>query len=94
MGNLKKSSSDGSRPAPLHAGQRNWDGEGSLEDPSEGHLYLRDYFPMLCSLSLILEKAEVGPIPQMRSWRLVEVELKFKLEFVGTQVCQPHALFG
>lgn len=66
----------------------------SLEDPSEGHLYLGDYFPMLCSLSLMLEKAEVGPIPQMRSWRLVEVELKFKLEFVGIQVCQPYALFG
>lgn len=46
-------------------------------------------------MSLWLEKVEVAPIPQMREGRLVEVELKFnlKLESVGTQVCQPQALF-
>lgn len=42
----------------------------------------------------MLEEAEAAPLPWMRSWKLMKVELKFKfkLKFLGTQVCQRAAL--
>ena len=42
----------------------------------------------------MLEEAGVAPLPRMRSWKLMKVELKFKfkLKFLGTQVCQRAAL--
>ena len=42
----------------------------------------------------MLEEAGVAPLPRMRSWKLMKVELKFKfkLKFLGIQVCQRAAL--